>query len=792
MAEPGAGVLPEAYRPAASPDVPDGQSCANCVFFETQDEGEDWCNWWEAPVEADAYCDAWSDDPAAMTEIVDEGLEEVDEVPMNVNKRASFETVDEDESRYMDQAADKAAGGPKWEGVIAVEDQMTGDSRMFSPGAMRWDTLPVPLRWVKEDTGEHFGAVVVGRVDEVWRDGNVIYGRGIFDEGSEEGKEAIRQVTEGFTQGVSVDLDDVSFEIRVRGEVADPMADPATEDQPAEPTDPNTVMNFTPDEEVMVTTDARLRALTLVATPAFAEARIQMTGDMTPAAEPTEDEVPDELIAAAAPTLPPSGWFIDPKLDGPTPLTITADGRVYGHLAVWGTCHTGFVGECVEPPASATNYAYFRTGAVRTSDKETVATGRLTVDTTHAGRRLGAADTSAHYEHTGLAVADVAAGEDIHGIWVAGALRPNVTDEQVRALQASPLSGDWRRIGGNLELVAALAVNSPGFPVPRVLVAGGKVQTLQASGVLTAEEPADVETETKQDAAQLDFDTVVKRLIEREARLMERERKQAAAAKNRLAASLARARYAMATGKFHGDHEQSSHAWGGGPGGATQRTGAAEQNAEQIREEVQEARDAGLIDAVTHEQLIGDVQEAEARIRDAATTIEDYEDIMADAEATGDDEMAGEAAEMIDDAHRGLAEAEEYLESAESELQAAIDEAEAESADAPDGGSAAAVSDRASSVSNAVDLAREQARTIADPETRAEVASQLAEAESLANGAESTAAEAQAAYEAGNDADGDALLAEANADLSEAEQIVESVSEGIENAAAEEAAERGR
>src|SRR5699024_6608649 len=28
-----------------------------------------------------------------------------------------------------------------------------------------------------------------------------------------------------------------------------------------------------------------------------------------------------------------------------------------------------------------------------------------------------------------------------------------------------PLSGDWRTIGGNLELVAALAVNTPGFPI---------------------------------------------------------------------------------------------------------------------------------------------------------------------------------------------------------------------------------------------------------------------------------------------------------------------------------------
>jgi hypothetical protein len=42
------------------------------------------------------------------------------------------------------------------------------------------------------------------------------------------------------------------------------------------------------------------------------------------------------------------------------------------------------------------------------------------------------------------------------------------------------MSGDWRRIGGNLELMAVLAVNLPGFPVLRTkaLVASGATQTL--------------------------------------------------------------------------------------------------------------------------------------------------------------------------------------------------------------------------------------------------------------------------------------------------------------------------
>ena len=41
--------------------------------------------------------------------------------------------------------------------------------------------------------------------------------------------------------------------------------------------------------------------------------------------------------------------FADPHLTGPTALTVTADGHVYGHLATWGTCHISFGDQCVTP-----------------------------------------------------------------------------------------------------------------------------------------------------------------------------------------------------------------------------------------------------------------------------------------------------------------------------------------------------------------------------------------------------------------------------------------------------------
>src|SRR5699024_2810547 len=119
-------------------------------------------------------------------------------------------------------------------------------------------------------------------------------------------------------------------------------------------------------------------------------------------------------------------------------------------------------------------------GATRVDDGTDVPTGKITLGTGHAGGRLNATATLAHYENTGRVAADVSVGEDQYGIWFSGAVRPGVTDDDVRALRAAPISGDWRAIGGSLELVAALGVNMPGYPVPRPagLVASGQVTSL--------------------------------------------------------------------------------------------------------------------------------------------------------------------------------------------------------------------------------------------------------------------------------------------------------------------------
>jgi F like protein len=209
-------------------------------------------------------------------------------------------------------------------------------------------------------------------------------------------------------------------------------------------------------------------------------------------------ENPGTVLIAAIPVEPPSEWFEFPEASGPTPITITADGHIYGHAALWGTCHTGFPGRCRTAPPSPSNYRYYHLGAVDTADGKTIPVGNVTLRTGHASLTASRQEVAAHYDNTGLVGADVVAKDGIHGIWVTGALRPGVDEKAIRELKGAKLSGDWRGINGHLEMIGLLAVNVPGFPVPRpqaALAASAEgedyVTALVAAGILG--EPEDLE-----------------------------------------------------------------------------------------------------------------------------------------------------------------------------------------------------------------------------------------------------------------------------------------------------------
>ena len=541
----------------------------------------------------------------------------------DANKQLAALNAEEDDGQDMpddhmdmpDKGMDYAGETAPWEGVLAVEGIVTGDGREFAPDALTWADLPVPLRWNKEDS--HGGeartkAVNVGRIDEVWRDGNQIKARGVLDLSDEDGRTVHGKIKGEFLRGVSIDADSISdadVEFVWPDDVNAGTGDSGEDDDLFE-------MLFAQPEKVIFH-GGRIRAATLVDIPAFAEAYIALLDEQgaivaggTPVTEAelhqlrsvqemgavathqtaTSDgpwdaaanekrldgpltvdkakaayawydggavkdgELPKTAakflhheinadgtvgaanLAACSATIgalhgarggasipdadrrgvydhvakhlkdagqepepfralhavtasgelwrPPAEWFSDPHLSLPTPITVTDDGRIYGHAAQWGSCHIGQEGVCVQPPHED-EHPYYRTGEVACADGSRVAVGQITVGTGHAPLHYGASPAAEHYDNTGAAVADVAVGNDAHGIWVAGAVRPGADPLKVYELQAAgQVSGDWRRIGGQLRLVGLLAVNVPGFPVPkmRARVASGEPQALVAAG----------------------------------------------------------------------------------------------------------------------------------------------------------------------------------------------------------------------------------------------------------------------------------------------------------------------
>lgn len=362
--------------------------------------------------------------------------------------------------------------------LVIPEEIESGDGRKFQKDSITLRDFPLPLLWQIKTADGHAGSPIVGRIDSMERvEGGIGNAVGVFDTG-EFGKEAERLIRAGFLRHVSADMD--------RFEAQEEHSDEAAAEGEIK-------------SDKLSISAARVMAVTLVSKPAFQECGIFLAEDESPEEDDMASaESPDPIAAAALvacgfvagaiPVTPPTEWFGNPKLKGATPLTVDDTGRVFGHIAAWQMDHIGYAfGSNTKPPRSKSNYAYFHSGVVRTTDGTDITVGQLTLAGGHAGMEADALEAAAHYDNTASAVADVHAGEDSYGIWVAGALRPGATPEQIRALRASAPSGDWRPVRGSrgLELVAVCQVNVPGFPIARARVAsGGQVMALVAAGAL--------------------------------------------------------------------------------------------------------------------------------------------------------------------------------------------------------------------------------------------------------------------------------------------------------------------
>jgi hypothetical protein len=378
-----------------------------------------------------------------------------------------------------------------WEGVLIVEGIASGDGRKIAENALTWRELPLPLMLQTANASGHDGAVIAGSIHEIERQGQNIVGRGFFDSGS-AGVEAHRLLKEGTMRGVSADIDSVMVEfLTADGGAVD------AED-----------MLFGGVDALEVLVAGRLMGATLTPFPAFQEAFVTVLigdeveidvalvasgskaeGDVWRVPSPlgawlsgegNAEEGLAALVASAAasvevPANPPMDWFLPGDMTGIEPFTVHPDGRCYGLVAAWGSCHIGFADRCVPVPKSGCAYKHFRNKNVLTAEGTLVASGPIYMDTVHPNLRLVASDSQAFYADTGCAVADVALYENEFGIVAAGALRPGLSAEQVRRFRGSDVSPDWRQLGGRLEVVGLLSVNVSGFIVEGLVASGAEL-----------------------------------------------------------------------------------------------------------------------------------------------------------------------------------------------------------------------------------------------------------------------------------------------------------------------------
>lgn len=349
----------------------------------------------------------------------------------------------------------------RFSAVIGRLGMPTGDGRIISPGGLTSRDLPLPLSWQRQSSDGHMGSVVIGRFESIEFGQDTVTATGTLLDVPETYE--AEQLIEAGVIGPSMDLDDLVY-------VVD-------------------------DSERVVITSGRVAGATLVSIPAFAEVSISLDPEpVEPMPEaPADDTFPAATLMASAASQPPLEYFARPEAVGP--VTVEGD-RVSGYVATWGTCHVGMPG-CTTAPSSATHYAHFLRQEQTTATGETIPVGVLTVGGGHADPSAGIVPALAHYDDVGAAVARVNIGEDEHGIWVAGWVPPYADPVKVSQLADLDVSGDWRRVGGNLELIAVCAVNTPGFPVLRKVAfsmeRGGQATLLATFKVEAQQAPATVD-----------------------------------------------------------------------------------------------------------------------------------------------------------------------------------------------------------------------------------------------------------------------------------------------------------
>lgn len=294
------------------------------------------------------------------------------------------------------------------------------------------------------------------------------------------------------------------------------------------------------------------------------------------------------LVAAVGGQVFNAKFFTNPNLTGPTKLTITEDGHIYGHVRLHGTCYqygggAGDGGYCVQPPPSACGYAKYMCHSARLDDGRTIDVGAMTFGDGHESRGSLYA-SKRHYNDVATTAAKIAVGDDEFGVWVSGQVVDAYADRAYDLL-LSPLSGHWEPDadnGGYLELMAVHIVVTPGYNV-RGIVASFDDEGRTTSLIITTVPEPQESIVAALDPAELDA-AIDAALMRREAAALaaktaaEADRKAAMASGAQVARDLGRIFNAPIVSAAGGDSiADPGTAWDG-PGAASRALEAATKN----------------------------------------------------------------------------------------------------------------------------------------------------------------------------------------------------------------------
>jgi hypothetical protein len=330
-------------------------------------------------------------------------------------------------------------------------DSTTPDGREMASKGMGARALPFAIMGQFQTAPGHDGAFVVGTLQEVtfWDDGNVEGWGWLVD--TDEGRKMHTLLKTGALRQNSVDLADVTYEIRWKS------------DDPADGEDFWTI-------DKVLFTEWKIATTTFVNIPAFPDAHGELTAsvdlevfvdvptELTEVVTPMDVQL-EELTASVSVDAEFECFHV-PEPDHPQGVHINDDGWVSFHLAEWGKPHRGHQGRNVYAPRPV-SYASFHQGGVDT-ERGRVKTGPVFFLGGHPDQPLESRHgTTVEKAYGGIenAWCDVRTTNGRFGPWCCGRLRPGVSDTAIYAAKASGVSGHW--LGD--DLLAIASVNVPGF-----------------------------------------------------------------------------------------------------------------------------------------------------------------------------------------------------------------------------------------------------------------------------------------------------------------------------------------